>query len=180
MQRHSLLHPHVKLSQHALKDWWHICDVSGRIGYMELDNSDGIEHLLDKQDVVLKLLAKLRFKMHPTVDNVVQPPNQRRHYRRWNAPESISISVYEDGWNAMHVIDVGIGGVKVSRDAKTPSSGPFVCQLAVGGLKNVLVLADIMWMSDSSVGIRFEFDNQHEHDLWAENLVDALLSKLSI
>ncbi len=80
----------------------------------------------------------------------------------------------------MEAIDVGIGGVKIKRSDKIPASGPFVCKLGVGALNNLLVLGDIMWMSDQTVGIRFEFDNQSDHDMWAENLVDTLLSKLSV
>jgi hypothetical protein len=147
---------------------------------MELDDSQDLELILDKQDAALKLLAKLRMKSFPTVHNVDQPDNQRRQYKRWAAPESISVECFNDGWLAFDVIDVGIGGAKVVRTESVPRSGPFVCKLGVGSLNNVLVLADIMWMADASVGIRFEFDNNDDHDMWAEHLVDTLLGKLSI
>ncbi|MEY4915494.1 MAG: hypothetical protein RJA02_1763 [Armatimonadota bacterium] len=147
---------------------------------MELDDSQDLELILDKQDAALKLLAKLRMKSFPTVRNVAQPENQRRQYKRWAAPESISVECFRDRWLAFDVIDVGIGGAKVVRTENVPRSGPFVCKLGVGSLNNVLVLADIMWMADASVGIRFEFDNNDDHDMWAEHLVDTLLGKLSI
>jgi len=147
---------------------------------MELNDSQDLELNLDKQDAALKLLAKLRMKSFPTVHYVAQPENQRRQYKRWAAPESISVECFTDGWLAFDVIDVGIGGAKVVRTENVPRSGPFVCKLGVGSLNNVLVLADIMWMADASVGIRFEFDNNDDHDMWAEHLVDTLLGKLSI
>jgi hypothetical protein len=147
---------------------------------MQFDHENDVQKLLEKQDETLRLLAKLRYKIQPTIDNVVQAPNQRRQYRRWAAPDSISLSVHNDDWFSLTVLDVGIGGVKVVRDSNVPTNGPFICKLGVGDLKNVLVLSDIMWMSETAVGIRFEFDHQDEHDLWAENLVDSLLSKLSI
>lgn len=147
---------------------------------MEYDRSQDIDEMFKKQDAALSLLKKLRLKLSPTVDNVVQPSTQRRQYRRWAAPESIGIAVYSDSWKPLDVIDVGIGGVKVTRTSYGPSAGPFVCRLSVGSLNNILVLADIMWMSPTAVGIRFEFDNQDEHDMWAEHLVDTLLGKLSI
>lgn len=147
---------------------------------MELEDSQDLELILDKQDAALKLLAKLRMKSFPKVHNVAQPNNQRRQYKRWAAPESISIECFNDDWLAFDVIDVGIGGAKVVRTENVPRSGPFVCKLGVGSLNNVLVLADIMWMADQFVGIRFEFDNNDEHDMWAEHLVDTLLGKLSI
>jgi len=147
---------------------------------MELEDSRNLEHILAQQDAALKLLAKLRMKTVPTVHNVAQPQDQRRQYRRWASPESITIAVFNDNWFAIDVIDVGIGGAKVIRTESVPRSGPFVCKLGVGSLNNVLVLADIMWIADHFVGIRFEFDNQDDHDLWAEHLVDTLLGKLSI
>ena len=147
---------------------------------MELEHSHDVEEMFDRQDAALRLLTKLRQNSFPTVNNVVQSSNQRRQYRRWAAPESIAIAIFTDEWQALDVIDVGIGGVKVTRNVFVPSTGPFVCKLGIGGLNNVFVLADIMWMSDQTIGIRFEFDKQDEHDLWAEHLVDTLLSKLSI
>jgi hypothetical protein len=147
---------------------------------MELEHTHDVEEMFDRQDAALRLLTKLRQKSFPTVNNVVQSSNQRRQYRRWAAPESIAIAIFTDDWQALDVIDVGIGGVKVTRNTLVPSTGPFVCKLGIGGLNNVFVLADIMWMSDQTVGIRFEFDKQDEHDMWAEHLVDTLLSKLSI
>lgn len=147
---------------------------------MELEHSHDVEEMFDRQDAALRLLNKLRQKSFPTVNNVVQSSNQRRQYRRWAAPESISIAFFTDEWQVLDVIDVGIGGVKVTRNEFVPSAGPFVCRLGIGGLNNLYVLADIMWMSDQTVGIRFEFDKQDEHDMWAEHLVDTLLSKLSI
>ncbi|MFM2222086.1 MAG: hypothetical protein RLZZ78_343 [Armatimonadota bacterium] len=147
---------------------------------MEFEHSQDLDMLFDKQDTVLKLLSKLRMKHFPTVLDVVQPANQRRQYKRWSAPESISIDIYTDGWQPLRVIDVGIGGAKIVRNEIVPTSGPFVCKLGVGDLTNVIVLTDIMWMADQTVGIRFEFDSQDEHDMWAEHLVNTLLGKLSI
>lgn len=147
---------------------------------METGHSQDVEEMFDRQDAALKLLNKLRHKNFPTVNNIVQSSNQRRQYRRWAAPESISIAIFRDDWEETNVIDVGIGGVKVTLNESVPLLGPFVCKLGVGGLTNVFVLADIMWRSENTVGIRFEFDKQDEHDLWAEHLVDALLSKLSV
>lgn len=147
---------------------------------MEHDPSQGVDKMFERQDAALRLLTKLRQKNFPTVNNVVQAANQRRQYRRWAAPESIAVAVFTVDWQSLDVIDVGIGGVKVMKNDSVPPIGPFVCKLSVGVLTNVFVLADIMWMSDQTVGIRFEFDQQDEHDLWAEHLVDTLLSKLSI
>lgn len=147
---------------------------------MDLEHNQDVDAMFDRQDSALRLLSTLRQKSFPTINNVVQTSNQRRQYRRWAAPDSISIAIHTNDWQALDVIDVGIGGVKVTRNELVPSIGPFVCKLGVGGLNNLYVLADIMWMSDDTVGIRFEFDKQDEHDLWAEHLVDTLLSKLSI
>lgn len=147
---------------------------------MEHEQSQELDRLFDTQDAVLKQLSKLRMKYFPTVNDVVQSTNQRRQYKRWAAPDSISIEIYSDGWQPLRVIDVGIGGAKIARDDSFPASGPFVCKLGIGALNNVLVLADIMWIADLTVGIRFEFDSQDEHDLWAEHLVNTLLGKLSI
>lgn len=147
---------------------------------MEIEHTHDVEDLFDRQDAALKLLSKLRQKTFPTVNNVVQVSNQRRQYRRWAAPESIGVAIFTDDWHPLDVIDVGIGGVKVRRNVIVPPSGPFVCRLGIGNLNNVFVLADIMWMSDQTIGVRFEFDKQDEHDMWAEHLVDTLLSKLSI
>jgi hypothetical protein len=147
---------------------------------MELESSKDVDLLFDTQDAALELLSKLRKKYFPTVLDVVQPTNQRRQYKRWSAPESISIDIYTNGWQPLSVIDVGIGGAKIARNEIVPTIGPFVCKLGVGDLTNVIILTDIMWMADQTVGIRFEFDNQDEHDLWAEHLVNTLLGKLSI
>jgi hypothetical protein len=147
---------------------------------MELEDSRDLEIIFDKQDAALKLLAKLRLKSFPTVNSVAQPNGQRRQYRRWVAPESINIAFFNDDWLTFDVMDVGIGGAKIVRTEHVPCNGPFVCKLSVGSLNNVFVLADIMWMADQFVGIRFEFDIHDEHDMWAEHLVDTLLSKLSI
>lgn len=160
--------------------WWRTANESGRITNMELEHSQDVDMLFDKQDAVLKLLSKLRMKHFPTVLDVVQPANQRRQYKRWAAPESISIEIYTEGWQPLSVIDVGIGGAKVVRNEIVPTTGPFVCKLGVGDLTNVIILTDIMWMADQTVGIRFEFDSQDEHDMWAEHLVNTLLGKLSI
>jgi len=147
---------------------------------MEHEHSHELDQLFDKQDAVLKQLSKLRMKYFPTVHDVVQPTNQRRQYKRWAAPDSISMEIYTDEWKPLNVIDIGIGGAKITRNEWIKASGPFVCKLGIGPLNNVLVLADIMWMTDQTVGIRFEFDSQDEHDLWAEHLVNTLLGKLSI
>jgi len=160
--------------------WWRITTESGRIANMELESSQDVDLLFDNQDAALKLLSKLRMKYFPTVLDVVKPSNQRRQYKRWSAPESISIAIYTNGWQPLSVIDVGIGGAKVTRNEVVPTMGPFVCKLGVGDLTNVIVLTDIMWMADQTIGIRFEFDSQDEHDIWAEHLVNTLLGKLSI
>ena len=91
---------------------------------MELEDSQDLELILDKQDAALKLLAKLRMKSFPTVHNVAQANNQRRQYKRWAAPESISVECFNDGWLAFDVIDVGrfkIVGFYTTHDS-TPSS----------------------------------------------------------
>lgn len=180
MRLHFVLHPRFKLSCQGRDYCWRILDERGRPTKMELEDSRDLELILDKQDAALKLLAKLRMKSFPTVNNVAQSSSQRRQYRRWAAPESINITIFSDDWFTLSVVDVGIGGAKVVRTESIPRTGPFVCKLGVGSLNNVLVLADIMWMADQFVGIRFEFDNQDDHDMWAEHLVDTLLGKLSI
>jgi len=180
MRPHFECHPRLKLSCREVTRWWRIATESGRIANMELESSQDVDLLFDTQDAALKLLSKLRKKYFPTVLDVVQPTNQRRQYKRWSAPESISIDIYTNGWQPLSVIDVGIGGAKIARNEIVPTIGPFVCKLGVGDLTNVIILTDIMWMADQTVGIRFEFDNQDEHDLWAEHLVNTLLGKLSI
>jgi len=45
-----------------------------------------------------------------------------------------------------------------------------------------LVLADVMWRDrkTDTVGLRFEFLDTEERDLWAERLIDALLARYSL
>jgi len=145
-------------------------------GMQELDPE--VEEALRLQDEALVLLERLRaastFRRHRT-DHGDQ---KRRNFRRWPIPPGVAIELHDgNAWQAVHVLDLGVGGARVDR-LPDWMRGPAPCRLNTPSVDGIVVLADIMWRTgpQAGAGIRFEFDDAEEREAWQDGLIDALLA----
>lgn len=141
---------------------------------------DEVEEALRLQDEALALLERLRSEEPYAKPAVKDEGGGRRDFRRWPMPAGVSVELH-DGlqWRPIDCIDMGVGGARI---ANLPGwvVGPAPARLKAPGLGGaILVLSDVMWkdVRDHKAGLRFEFSDLEERDLWSGALIDALLAQ---
>ena len=153
---------------------------------LEMDDS-AVEAALRRQDDAMRLLDRLRLA-EPVPKSSGDAPGRdtvsggRRDFRRWPAPEGIIVELHDgSAWQPAAFNDLGIGGVRLS---VVPAwlDGPAPVRLRGVSGPAVLTLGDLMWRDDhtGAAGLRFEFSDPEEHDLWTAILIDALLARYAL
>lgn len=143
---------------------------------------DDVEEALRRQDEALALLEQLRAVSRHRRRRSDQSGGRRRQFRRWPAPEGITVELYNgSAWEPVPVIDIGVGGIRSSRLPEW-MLGPAPCRLSSPTVEGIVVLCDVMWKTGNhgEAGLRFEFDDNDERELWTEGLIDALLARFSV
>jgi hypothetical protein len=130
-----------------------------------------------RQDEALALLERLRAE-EPLLRVKRQAGGGRRDFRRWPTPPGVTLELH-DGlrWHMAECLDMGVGGARLRR---IPSwvKGPVPARLTAPVVGTVLVLSDVMWKDrEGHAGLRFEFQDEEERDLWSGALIDALLAR---
>jgi hypothetical protein len=143
----------------------------------DFDVPEDVADALLRQDEALSLLDRLRAE-EPFLRPKKQIGGGRRDFRRWPTPPGITLEIH-DGlrWYPVECLDMGVGGARL---AKIPSwvQGPVPARLTAPGVGAVLVLSDVMWKDrEGRAGVRFEFHDEEERDLWSGSLIDALLAR---
>ncbi len=140
-----------------------------------------VEEALRRQDEALTLLERLRIA-EPAIAPEAHPGGGRREARRWTAPKSVMVELY-DGltWQAVTCSDLGIGGARLTT---VPSwlEGPAPIRLRGASGPAVLGLADLVWRDAKMglAGLQFEFGDPEERDQWTVVLIDALLARYAL
>lgn len=156
----------------------------GTIGAMtrneEFEIPDEVEEALRLQDEALALLERLRSEEPYAKPKEETSGGGRRDFRRWPMPAGVSVELH-DGvrWRQIHCMDMGVGGARITN---LPGwvAGPTPARLKAPNLGGaILVLSDVMWKDarDHKAGIRFEFSDLEERDLWSGAFIDALLAQ---
>ena len=146
------------------------------------DTEAEVEAALRRQDEALALLERLRITEPPGPKSGDTAGGGRRDFRRWPAPEGVTVEMH-DGfvWQPAASSDLGIGGVRL---AVVPDwlDGPVPVRLRGVSGPAVLTLGDLMWRDTATgaAGLRFEFSDPEEHDLWTAILIDALLARYAL
>lgn len=141
---------------------------------------DEVEEALRLQDEALALLERLR-EREPRAPVVAEAPGGgRRDFRRWPTPPGVSVELHDGRqWHPLDCRDMGVGGARVT---SLPAwvKGPAPARLKAPGLGGgaILTLADVMWRdpAEDRAGLRFDFMDPEERDLWSGALIDALLA----
>jgi hypothetical protein len=137
---------------------------------------EDVEAILHRQDEALALLERLRAE-EPPVRTRQQAGGGRRDFRRWPTPPGVTVEMH-DGlrWHPAECLDMGVGGARLGQ-LPTWVDGPAPARLRAPGVGGVIVLADVMWKDrEGRAGLRFEFQDDEERDLWSGALIDALLA----
>ena len=149
----------------------------------QIDDAEGdVEAALRRQDDAMMLLERLRLAEPALPNRGDSAGGGRRDFRRWPAPEGVNVELHDgiEWWPALF-IDLGIGGVRLSA---IPGwlDGPVPVRLRGVSGPAVLTLGDLMWRDDATgaAGLRFEFSDPEEHDLWTAILIDALLARYAL
>ncbi len=158
-------------------------DAISDIGIEEEDGlgEDDIEAALRRQDEAMMLLERLRLA-EPAGATQEATGGGRRDFRRWPAPEGVTVEMHDgSAWQPAPSSDLGIGGVRLTT---VPSwlDGPVPVRLRGVSGPAVLTLGDLMWRDEQTgaAGLRFEFSDPEEHDLWTAILIDALLARYAL
>jgi len=149
----------------------------------EIEDDDEIEDILHRQDEAMQLLERLRAE-EPLGGRRGSGTDQegRRDFRRWPTPEGVTLE-FHDGlkYHRADVDDIGVGGARLHT---LPGwlKGPAAARLkALSMACGALVLADVMWRDkQGGAGVRFEFLDNEDRDLWAGGLIDALLARYAL
>ncbi len=150
---------------------------------MEEDMSgEGVEAALRRQDEAMMLLERLRLAEPAGARSQESAGGGRRDFRRWPAPEGVTVEMHDGSvWQPAPSSDLGIGGVRLSA---VPAwlDGPVPVRLRGRSGPAVLTLGDLMWRDGKTgaAGLRFEFSDPEEHDLWTAILIDALLARYAL
>ena len=148
---------------------------------LETDLESEVEVMLNRQDEALALLGRLRLAEPVGARRVAGAGGGRREARRWPTPDGVTLELH-DGirWQLADCLDLGIGGARI-KALPDWANGPTPARLKVGHAGSVLALSDVMWHDSHSEtsGMRFEFTDHEEQDIWAGLLVDALLARYS-
>ena len=147
-----------------------------------LDAENEMDLALRKQDEALALLERLRISEAPGPKPADAPGGGRRDFRRWPAPEGITVEMHDGGgWQAVPSSDLGVGGARLTT---VPAwlDGPAPVRLRGAGGPAILTLGDLMWRdgANGAAGLRFEFSDAEDHDLWTAMLIDALLARYAL
>ncbi len=148
----------------------------GEIELMDAENE--MDAALRKQDEALALLERLRITEGSGPKPAETPGGGRRDFRRWPAPEGITVEMHDGGgWHPAASSDLGVGGARLT---PVPAwlDGPVPVRLRGVSGPAVLALGDLMWRDGETgaAGLRFEFSDAEEHDTWTAMLIDALLA----
>ena len=152
------------------------------MGARELSDAEfELDAALRKQDDALALLERLQLAEPSRPKAADAPGGGRRDFRRWPAPEGVTVELHDgSGWQAAAASDLGVGGVRLT---EVPGwlDGPVPVRLRGSG-PAVLVLGDLMWRDGPAgpAGLRFEFADAEDHDLWTALLIDALLARYAL
>lgn len=141
-----------------------------------------VEQALLRQDQALMLLARLRAAepyLRPARD---ASGSRRREFRRWPLPEGVQIELHDgQRWRRAECLDLGPGGARL---LSLPAwmEGPVPARLTTPTTPSVIVLADTMWKEAATghAGIRFEFQDDEEREVWSGGLIDALLVRHAV
>ena len=148
----------------------------------DIVNLDEVEAILKRQDEAMELLERLRYDERRETQPIPQGPDTRRGFRRWPAPDSVTMELHDgDRWLPVTCTDMGVGGAKVTGFPGW-AEGPTPARLKAAPAAAVLVLTDVMWQdrATATAGLHFEFFDNEERDLWAGSLIDALLAAYSV
>jgi hypothetical protein len=139
-----------------------------------------VTEALERQDVALALLERLRAE-EPMIKPRSMAGGGRRDFRRWPTPTGVTFELHDGKhWQDIECLDMGVGGARLSH-IPTWMLGPVPARLKAPGITGVLVLADVMWRDkEGRAGLRFEFHDDEERDLWSGALIDALLARHSL
>ena len=146
-----------------------------------MKDDDDVETILLRQEEAMLLLERLRVA-EPASMLHVQGGAGRREARRWPTPDGVSLELHDgEQWRFADCVNLGIGGALVDHLPQW-IRGPVPARLKTIAPGAVLVLADVMWRDQKAgvAGVRFEFQDEEERDLWADLLVDSLLAKYSV
>ena len=149
-------------------------------------NADDVEEILRRQDEAMALLERLRVEEPFLAPHPEHSGGGRRDFRRWPAPEGVTIELHDGArWHETVCTDMGVGGARVSH-LPFAMQGPAPARLKAPGVAPILVLADVMWREGvgggdgregGKAGLRFEFTDDEERDQWSGGLIDALLAR---
>ncbi len=147
-----------------------------------LDAENELDAALRKQDEALALLERLRLTEAPGPKAADAPGGGRRDFRRWPAPEGITVEMHDGGgWQPAASSDLGVGGARLTQ---VPAwlDGPVPVRLRGISGPAILTLGDLMWRDGTTgaAGLRFEFADAEDHDLWTAMLIDALLARYAL
>ncbi len=148
----------------------------------EMVDLEEVEAILKRQDVAMDLVERLRAEESRVSPISQDEQNTRREFRRWPAPDSVTLELHDGGrWTSVECTDMGVGGAKL-KGFPAWAEGPTPARLKAGPAHPVLVLADVMWQDRATgiAGLRFEFFDNEERDRWAGSLIDALLAAFSV
>lgn len=143
---------------------------------------DEIEEALRRQDEALALLERLRIT-EPVLEGSEEPGGGgRRDFRRWPAPDGIAADIHDGTrWQPVPCSDFGIGGARL---AHVPGwlQGPVPVRLRGANGTAILALGDLMWrdLESGAAGLRLEFQDPEERDLWTATLIDGLLARYAL
>ncbi len=149
----------------------------------DMSGEEDIEAALRRQDEAMMLLERLRLaEPAAAMSGDAAVGGGRRDFRRWPAPEGVTVEMHDgSAWQPAPSSDLGIGGVRLSA---VPAwlDGPVPVRLRGVSGPAVLTLGDLMWRDEKTgaAGLRFEFSDPEEHDLWTAILIDALLARYAL
>ena len=150
-----------------------------------LDAENELDAALRKQDEALALLERLRIAEASAAKPADAPGGGRRDFRRWPAPEGVTVELHDGGgWQPVPSSDLGVGGARLTA---VPAwvDGPVPVRLRGAAGPAILTLGDLMWRdgaggTNGAAGLRFEFSDAEDHDLWTAMLIDALLARYAL
>lgn len=148
----------------------------------EIDAENEMDAALRKQDEALALLERLRLAEASGSKPAETPGGGRRDFRRWPAPEGVTVELHDGGgWQSVLPSDLGVGGARLTT---IPAwlDGPVPVRLRGASGPAVLTLGDLMWRDGAAgaAGLRFEFADAEDHEAWTAMLIDALLARYAL
>lgn len=170
------------MGERELRDAISDIEIEEEDGLGEMAGEDDVEAALRRQDEAMLLLERLRLTEPAGAKSEEASGGGRRDFRRWPAPEGVTVEMHDgNAWQPAPSSDLGVGGVRLTT---VPSwlDGPVPVRLRGVSGPAVLTLGDLMWRDEKTgaAGLRFEFSDPEEHDLWTAILIDALLARYAL